>query len=498
MDQTNGKLGSMANVEMLDEVESATERDQTTGDLFESQNPVLQPPKPQDVGRKKSWKRKLISWALILLLIVGGLLVLYLLIRVKHVNVLVQADPRRDMQNAKPQTAPANSENALTAEAINLARAATGADANPATVARSSVSPSSSPEPSPASPGVSLDRKVGFTGASPVFEQFNNSPDNVSSTGSTNAQPNNATVAAKTESQSAAEPQSRANPTQSLFIDDVASKPTTLPTTHSVTKPAELKSATTATIKPPATIKPAAVLPPFGTMLPVRTQGVIFTLRNNSYARLELTRDVSGTGWSLPKGTVLVGQTSGSEYDRAFVKVIGYIDPRDNKLVKLNGDVLGSDGAAGIPGRRVGLDRNRLKDTLRKVASSGLQVAGTMAGALTGRGTVVIDGAGYRVLSPLSDEARGLVGGTDKKSFVKVEAGRPAYVMVADLPRSLQAVDAPGEDDVSRAAVSLTDREVMELILFGTPAEIRAALPLMTDDQKQLALKTLGSEAAQP
>ena len=82
-------------------------------------------------------------------------------------------------------------------------------------------------------------------------------------------------------------------------------------------------------------------------MLPVRTQGVIFTLRNNSYARLELTRDSSGQGWSLPKGTVLVGRTTGSEYDRAFVNVIGYIDPRDNKLVKMTGDVLGSDGATG-------------------------------------------------------------------------------------------------------------------------------------------------------
>jgi len=32
----------------------------------------------------------------------------------------------------------------------------------------------------------------------------------------------------------------------------------------------------------PKVIENPAVLPPFGTMLPVRTQGVIFTLRNNS------------------------------------------------------------------------------------------------------------------------------------------------------------------------------------------------------------------------
>jgi len=79
-----------------------------------------------------------------------------------------------------------------------------------------------------------------------------------------------------------------------------------------------------------------AVLPPFGTMLPVRAQGVIFTLRNNSYARLELTRNAQGPGWSLAKGTILIGRVSGSEYDRAFITVNGYLDPRENKLVKMS------------------------------------------------------------------------------------------------------------------------------------------------------------------
>ncbi len=198
----------------------------------------------------------------------------------------------------------------------------------------------------------------------------------------------------------------------------------------------------------------------------------------------------------MPKGTVLVGRTSGSESDRAFVNVIGYIDPRDNRLVKMTGDVLGSDGATGIPGKRMGVDRNRLNQTLRKVASSGLQVAGMMAGALTGRGTVVVDGAGYRLMNPVTDEARGGIGaGNDRNSFVKVEAGRTAYVMVADLPKAVQAVDAPGEDELAHAAHSLTDREIMELILFGTPEEIRAATPLMNDEQKQLILKTLVPES---
>src|SRR5207249_1903721 len=180
-----------------------------------------------------------------------------------------------------------------------------------------------------------------------------------------------------------------------------------------------------------------------------------------------------------------VGHVSGNEYDRAFVNVIGYVDPRENRFVKLNGEVLGSDGATGLQGKRIGVDRNQLKRTLRKVASSGLQVAGMAAGALTGRGTVVIDSAGSRVLTPITNEAGGLVnGGDNKRTFVKVEAGQPGFVMVADLPKELHAVDAPGEDELTRAATSLTDREVIELILLATPAEIRTALPLMTDSQK--------------
>jgi len=46
----------------------------------------------------------------------------------------------------------------------------------------------------------------------------------------------------------------------------------------------------------------------------------------------------------MQRGTVLVGRASGSEYDRAFITVIGYLDSRDIKLVKMSGEVMGSDG----------------------------------------------------------------------------------------------------------------------------------------------------------
>jgi hypothetical protein len=34
----------------------------------------------------------------------------------------------------------------------------------------------------------------------------------------------------------------------------------------------------------------------------------------------------------------------------------------------------------------------------------------------------------------------------------------------------------------------------MELILFGSPEEVRAALPMMNDEQKRLAMKSIGGD----
>ncbi|HXM34400.1 MAG TPA: hypothetical protein VN920_04395 [Pyrinomonadaceae bacterium] len=479
MNQNNGHH----RLSVVDVIEEEVASEQTGTTFYDANTPEFRPAKQIDVRRKKSWKRKLVGWSVLLLLICGAAVTLYLLLRVNRVNVRVQADARPDSQNARPKTDSANSENGLTAEAINIARNASGTD-----TAKPTASPGASPVPSP-SMVANNGRNLSFTLNSPVTGPFNDGNTN----GNANQQLNNSTLQASQASAviaTTALPQSRANATASIFVDDSVLKPPIQPqTSTSVSSRVEKKTAPAISLKTPPT-----VVPPFGTMLPVRTQGVLFTVRNNSYARLELTRDSSGTGWSLPKGTVLVGRMSGSEYDRAFVNVIGYIDPRDNKLVKMTGEALGADGATGIPGKRIGVDRNRLKQTLRKVASSGVQIAGTMAGALTGRGTVVIDSAGYQLMNPISSDARAAIGGNEQRTFVKVMAGQPAYVMVADLPKSAQTVDAPGDDEILQAAGSLSDRDVMELILFGSPDEIRAALPLMTDEQKRLASKTLAPE----
>src|ERR1700750_2924320 len=103
-------------------------------ELLDPKNPILQPANDPGPRTKKSLKRKLIGWSVILLLIAAGVGAFYLVVRAKRVNVTVNAESRKNAQSTKSQSEVTNSDSALTAEAINLARNATGADANqPAT-----------------------------------------------------------------------------------------------------------------------------------------------------------------------------------------------------------------------------------------------------------------------------------------------------------------------------------------------------------------------------
>jgi hypothetical protein len=465
-----------ASIELVDD-----SPDRNGNGFFDSNNPEFSPPKDNATQKKKPWKRKLIGWCFILLIIAAGVFVLYVILRVKRVDVRVQADSQRTSQGAKTQPSPNNSENGLSAEAINMARGALGADPTPTpNTATNNASATASP-----SPTTGTQRQLSYTDNSPVYSDSVGNNANSNQTNGSGTQQTIPTSSNHVE-------QTHANPTQTLFVEDLPLKQS--PALQSA------KTSPTPAARIPETIKSstsarAAVLPVFGTMLPVRTRGVIFSLRNNSYARLELARDCQGDGWSLSKGTLFVGRISGSEQDRAFINIFGYIDPGTNRLVKMSGEVVGSDGGSGMQGKRIAIDRNRLKQTLGKVASNGLQVAGMMAGALTGRGTVVVNGAGDRVLNPITDDAGRLVNGAaEKRSLVRIEAGQPAYVMVSDLPSEVQGIDAVGQDVLASSSHSLTDREVMELILFGTPEDLRAASPLMNEEQKRLVLKSISPE----
>lgn len=92
---------------------------------------------------------------------------------------------------------------------------------------------------------------------------------------------------------------------------------------------------------------------PFGTLLPVRLLGAIYTLRNSGgVVRMELTQPIEGKGYSYPAGTTLVGNVRGGESVRAFVTVVGLIDPVSGELVRFTGELMGTDGASGIDGER--------------------------------------------------------------------------------------------------------------------------------------------------
>src|SRR5438045_2849624 len=125
MNQNNGNHSRVAVADLIDPEHAAPE----TTTYYDPDEPVLKPAKPVVAGRGKSWKRSLIKWCCILLLIGGGAIALYLLVRVNRVPVKVQADSgRNEPQRNNSRIEGNNSENNLTAEAITIARQASGND----------------------------------------------------------------------------------------------------------------------------------------------------------------------------------------------------------------------------------------------------------------------------------------------------------------------------------------------------------------------------------
>jgi hypothetical protein len=209
-------------------------------------------------------------------------------------------------------------------------------------------------------------------------------------------------------------------------------------------------------------------------MLPVRTLGGLYTLRN-SLARLELTRDVSGKGWELKKGTVFVAQIQSGALDRAYLTVSGFIDPATNRYVKVTGEALGSDGAPGLKGKR-----RKVSSRWSRVGSRVLNGALALGQAAIARGggtTVVVGSSG------LSNDLS-LINTISNKEFVEVEAGATGYVMVTDLPETKKGVDA---DPTKEPEATLSDEELAELLSGGDPSKIKAAMPRMTPEMRKVA-----------
>ena len=257
-------------------------------------------------------------------------------------------------------------------------------------------------------------------------------------------------------------------------------------------------------------VKPAVPLPPLGTMLPVRTLGTVFTLRTDSYVRLELTRQVSGRGWSLPRGTEFYGLVRGTELEtgRAYVSLIGFVDRNTNRLVRLDGNLLGGDGADGVRGRKHKLNSG-WSGALKKVGAGVVDVFSAAAG-LGSRPVVISDvygSAAPRVAAPVMSEIGGVTSSSDTRGsgFVEVPAGTPGYILVTTVPQEIQGVDADvslaapelrrlSDANVPRDEGQLSEQEVAELLTSGSPDDIRRALPRMTSGMRRVAESYLANK----
>lgn len=175
---------------------------------------------------------------------------------------------------------------------------------------------------------------------------------------------------------------------------------------------------------------------PFGTLLPVRLVGSIYTLRNSGgFVRMELTRPVEGKGYSYPAGTLVIGEVRGGESVRAFVTIVGLIDPVSGELVKFSGELLGKDGASGIEGRRRNLTSQwtrffrGMKDTASSVLGS--------VGAMRSGGTVILSEPIRRGTESMSEDLSGAILNNGREdTFLEVAAGANGYVLVTALPEN--------------------------------------------------------------
>jgi hypothetical protein len=231
--------------------------------------------------------------------------------------------------------------------------------------------------------------------------------------------------------------------------------------------------------------------PNFGAMLPVRLMGVLYTLRQGSLARLELVRDLRAGSWQLRRGTVFIGQTLSGELDRAYLQIKGFIDPDTQTFTKLEGEVLGNDGGAGLRGKRRRISPAWVR-VLDRTAEAGVQIA---TGILNRRSSSVVIAADPYGTYRSASSADGLRS-DQNRAFVEVPAGTTGFVMVTTLP------EATSDSHLAKAgsqAESLTDEELAELMAEADPARIRAALPRMNPELQRVAQMVLREiEAEKP
>jgi hypothetical protein len=195
-------------------------------------------------------------------------------------------------------------------------------------------------------------------------------------------------------------------------------------------------------------------LPPFNTKLPVHVAGSFFApASSDSIVVLPLNTDVKGEGWSLSQGTLMVGRVKGIvARKRIEVSIFGYVDPKVNKLVRLNGDVMGSDAAIGLPG-----EIRNAESIWKKFGKSVMQVAtsigSSVAGGYISRGVIPV----------FNPELYGQMNSSKQdQTFVEVEAGTSGYVVIKSLPPEANANGPENNDtdELARRIQSLISSEV--------------------------------------
>src|SRR5262249_16829159 len=231
--------------------------------------------------------------------------------------------------------------------------------------------------------------------------------------------------------------------------------------------------------------------PSFGAMLPVRLMGVLYTLRIGSLARLELARDLKTQHCRLKRGTTFIGNVVGGDLDRAYLQIKGFIDPDSQVFVKLEGEVLGNDGGAGLRGRKRNISPAWVK-LLDRAAQAGVQIA---TGVLNrGSSSVIIatDPYGtYRSTTGFGESSE------RNRGFVEVQAGAMGFVLVTTLPESSKSDSLLAGNNIGEG--ELTDNELAELMTEADPARIRAALPKMNPKLQRIAQTMLNEiEAKKP
>lgn len=233
----------------------------------------------------------------------------------------------------------------------------------------------------------------------------------------------------------------------------------------------------------------ALSLPQFGALLPVRLLGMLITLRPGALVRLELVRDIETERMALRRGTIFIGAVTAGELDRAFVQIRGFLDPATQDYIPLAGELLGSDGGAGLRGRRRRVS-SLWAQVLDRAAQSGTQILTSLLGRQGSAVIVATDPYGtYRAAAGDGQSSR-----QNNRSFVAVAAGTMGFVMVTTLPAPTPPASSLVRAETATAPTDgpeLSEAELAELLAESDPARIRAALPRLNPELRRLVELTL-------